>query len=67
MGKKHKQAMRYIGMKREKTPEKVFSLQAPRILRMDWYLSNWFEKLLFVLGFFSLIYLIFKLLFTGSL
>ena len=67
MGKKHRQAMRYLGMKKEKTPDKVVSFQAPKMLRMDWYLRNWFEKTIFVLGFISLIYLIFKLLFTGSL
>lgn len=33
----------------------------------DWYLSNWFEKLIFVFGFIALLWTIFELLFLGRL
>lgn len=65
MGKKERQAMRLLGIKEGKSDKPGATFQLPPFLKMDWYLSSLFEKLLFVLGFIALIYSILTTLIFG--
>lgn len=64
MGKAERQAMRLLGIKREAgNPGAIFQL--PPALKMTWYLNNWFEKFIFIAGFFAILYTIGTLLIFG--
>jgi len=65
MGKKERQAMRLLGIKRESSESPGAVIQLPPALKMTWYLNTWFEKLIFVLGFFGILYTIGTLLIFG--
>jgi len=65
MGKRERQAMRFLGIKEGKSDKPVASIGLPPALKMTWYLNTWFEKLLFVFGFFATLYTIGSLLIWG--
>lgn len=65
MGKKERQAMRLLGIKEGKSDKPGATFQLLPALKMAWYLNNWFEKALFILGFFAILYTIGTLLIWG--
>lgn len=65
MSTQEEKIQRFLTGKKSKTSEKVATFQLPPFLKMDWYLSSWIEKLLFVLGFVALLWTIFSLAVFG--
>ncbi len=61
MGKKERQAMRMLGIKEKKSDGPAVEFK----LAQDWYLTTWFEKLIFILGGLSLFYSIARIIFQG--
>lgn len=60
MGKRERQAQQLLGMRRiSKGPVVTHPIA------MDWYLTNWFEKAVFVLGTLALIYSLCRITFQG--
>lgn len=67
MNKAERKAMRMLGIKESKSSGQVatFSLKNT-ILGKTWYLDSVFEKLIFVAGFFALLWTIGTLLIFGA-
>lgn len=65
MTSQEEKVQRFLTGKKRDKAEPGATFQLPPILKMDWYLSSWIEKLLFVLGFFALIWTIFSLAVFG--
>lgn len=68
MSKKQKQVERFLGInQKKKSDEPVVSFNMPfaKQFKMDWYLTTWFEKLVFALGSISLVYSIIRILAQG--
>lgn len=66
MTSQEEKARRFLmGKKSKKVSESGAVFQLPPALKMAWYLNNWFEKSIFVLGFFAILYTIGTLLIWG--
>lgn len=71
MGKQDRLIKRELGQATSKKQEEDFKVtflkesQLYKIWGMDWYLDKAWEKIVFVLGFFAIIYSIVRILFRG--
>lgn len=65
MTSQEEKVQRFLTGKKSKHSETGATFQLPPALKMAWYLNNWFEKALFILGFFAILYTIGTLLIFG--
>jgi hypothetical protein len=66
MSTREEKVQRFLMGKKSKSSEPAgLKIQLPPFLKMDWYLSSWFEKAIFVLGFVALLWTIFSLAVFG--
>jgi len=70
MGNQDKQLKRALGIRykaKEGEPTMTFLKDSKLFegLKKDWYLSSWFEKFIFILGFVALIYSIIRIVAQG--